>query len=103
VWDAFGDKNGAGSYLEMRRRIERYRRAGVDPRASYQIGCVILVEPFFWSSRDWIPAPADFSRNIVQGKTYDLRAPTGARLWQELSGGRRLFREDRGALQFQSP
>jgi len=33
---------------------------------------------------DWIPAPADFSRNIVQGKTYDLRTPTGARLWHEV-------------------
>jgi putative restriction endonuclease len=84
AWDAFGEKNGAPSYAEMRRRIERYRRAPSDPRASYQIGCIILVEPFFWSRRDWIPAPADFSRNIVQGKTYDLTTPTGNRLWNQV-------------------
>jgi putative restriction endonuclease len=84
AWDAFGEKNGAGSYPEMLRRIERYRRAVTDPHASYQIGCIILVEPFFWPRLDWIPAPADFSRNIVQGKTYDLGTPTGVRLWQDV-------------------
>jgi putative restriction endonuclease len=84
AWDAFGEKNGAPSYAEMRRRIERYRRTPSDPRASYQIGCVILVEPFFWSRRDWIPAPADFSQNIVQGKTYDLTAPIGSRVWNQV-------------------
>jgi putative restriction endonuclease len=34
AWDAFGEKNGAPSYPEMRRRIERYRRAPADPRAT---------------------------------------------------------------------
>jgi putative restriction endonuclease len=68
----------------MRRRIERYRRAPADPRAPYQIGCIILVEPFFWPPADWIPAPEDFSRNIVQGKTYDLASPIGSRLWQQV-------------------
>jgi len=93
AWDAFGEKNGAASFPEMRRRIERYRRAPADPRASYQIGCIILVEPFFWQTRDWVPAPADFSRNIVQGKTYDLRTPSGTGLWQEVMA---RFRAARG-------
>jgi putative restriction endonuclease len=84
AWEAFGEKNGAPSYPEMRRRIERYRRAPTDPRATYQIGCIILVEPFFWPQVDWIPAPGDFSRNIVQGKTYDLQSTAGARLWQQV-------------------
>lgn len=39
AWDAFGEKNGAASFDEMRRRIERYRRARADPRAEYTIGC----------------------------------------------------------------
>jgi putative restriction endonuclease len=84
AWDAFGEKNGAPSYPDMRRRIERYRRAPADPRAPYQIGCIIVVEPFFWPRADWIPAPEDFSRNIVQGKTYDLASPIGGRLWQQV-------------------
>ena len=86
AWDAFGEKNGAPSYPEMRRRIERYRRAPADPRAAYQIGCIILVEPFFWPQIDWIPAPEDFSRNIVQGKGYDLASSGGNRLWQQVMG-----------------
>lgn len=86
AWDAFGEKNGAPSYPEMRRRIERYRRASADPHAAYQIGCIILVEPFFWPQVDWIPAPEDFSPNIVQGKTYDLASPIGSRLWGQVMG-----------------
>ena len=86
AWDAFGEKNGAPSYPEMRRRIERYRRAPADPRAAYQIGCIILVTPFFWPQIDWIPAPEDFSRNIVQGKGYDLASPGGNRLWEQVMG-----------------
>jgi putative restriction endonuclease len=30
AWEAFGEKNGAGSYEEMCRRIQRYRRAPLD-------------------------------------------------------------------------
>jgi putative restriction endonuclease len=97
AWDAFREKNGAPSYPEMRRRIERYRRAPTDPRATYQIGCIILVEPFFWPRRDWIPAPADFSRNIVQGKTYDLASTGGSRLWQQVMERLRAGRAGRVA------
>jgi putative restriction endonuclease len=106
AWDAFGEKNGAPSYPEMRRRIERYRRAPADPRAAYQIGCIILVDPFFWPRIDWIPTPEDFSRNIVQGKGYDLTSPAGSRLWQQVmerlragTGGR--VAEDDDAVQRQ--
>jgi len=82
AWEAFGEKNGAGSFDEMRRRIERYRRAPEDPRAQYLIGCIILQEPFFLAETDWIPAPVDFKPQIVQGKTYDLDQPVGRALWQ---------------------
>src|SRR5262245_21398461 len=68
----------------MCRRIERYRRAPLDPRGQYTIGCIILQEPFFFGEADWLPAPADFLRQTVQGKTYDLREPTGHELWQQV-------------------
>jgi putative restriction endonuclease len=84
AWDAFGDRNGAASYEEMCRRIERYRRAPLDPRGQYTIGCIILQEPFFFTEADWLPAPADFQRQTVQGKTYDLREPAGRELWQQV-------------------
>lgn len=35
--EAFGEKNGASSYEEMCRRIERYRRAPLDPRGQYTV------------------------------------------------------------------
>jgi len=82
VWEAFGEKNGAESLPTMRRRIERYRRAAPDPRADYTVGCIVLQQPFFFDEADWIPAPADFSPAIVQGKTYDLDSRPGQALWQ---------------------
>ena len=69
---------------EMRRRIERYRRFAPDPRSDYAIGCILLQGPFFFDDQDWIPAPADFHKNIVQGKTYDLTAGVGRELWEDV-------------------
>jgi hypothetical protein len=66
----------------MRRRIERYRRVPTDPRAQYSVGCIILQAPFFFAEADWLPAPADFRAQTVQGKTYDLNEPIGHKLWQ---------------------
>jgi putative restriction endonuclease len=84
AWDAFAEKNGATSLTEMRRRIEKYRRVPARPQEEYQIGCIILTQPFFLDDRDWIPVPTDFARNIVQGRTYGMTAGTGARLWREV-------------------
>jgi putative restriction endonuclease len=84
AWESFEHKNGAASLDEMRRRIERYRRVPPDPRAEYTIGCILLQEPFFFDERDWISAPVDFHRNIVQGKTYDLTEGIGRQLWEEV-------------------
>lgn len=82
AWDAFGEKNGGSSLEEMRRRIERYRRTPPDPSEDYKIGCILLQDPFFFDEVDWIPTPQDFHPNIQQGRTYDLRTPTGKALWQ---------------------
>ncbi len=96
AWEAFGEKNGVPSLPEMRRRVEKYRRAGPDPHADYTIGCIILRDPFFWNQPDWLPTPTDFSREIVQGKTYDLRTEPGRSFWEEVTA--RLRRETgRGA------
>lgn len=48
------------------------------------IGCIVLTEPFFLAESDWIDAPADWPRNAVQGKTYDLGVGDGARIWDEV-------------------
>jgi putative restriction endonuclease len=81
AWEAFGEKNGTRTLPEMKRRIEKYRRAPVD--VNVHIGCILLRQPFFFQEADWIPAPADFAKNIVQGKNYD-REPAQA-LWDALN------------------
>lgn len=87
AWEAFGTKNGTASFAEMRSRIAHYRRVREDTREDYRIGCVVLEEPFFLDREHWIPAPDDFSRNIVQGKGYDLSTPAGRAFWQAVMAG----------------
>jgi putative restriction endonuclease len=84
AWDAFGEKNGAASYQEMRDRIIKYRRRVPRLHEDYTIGCIILRDPFFFERPSWIPAPTDFHKSIVQGKGYDLADQMGKRLWDEV-------------------
>jgi putative restriction endonuclease len=66
----------------MRLLIERRR---TEPSTiDYQIGCILLEQPFFFRREEWIPAPEDFHPNIVQGKTYDLTSGIGKRLWEQV-------------------
>jgi putative restriction endonuclease len=80
AWDAFGEKNGVASVVEMRRRIGRYR-GDLDPRLDPTIGCRILTNPFFWPEDRWLPVPESWARNIVVGRGYDTEDEDGARLW----------------------
>lgn len=85
AWDVFSQKNGAATLEEMRRRIERYRRIPASNK-DYQIGCIVLTQPFFFERNDWFAPPEDFHLNIQTGKTYDLAtAPHGTRLWEEIA------------------
>jgi putative restriction endonuclease len=90
AWETFGIQNGVSSYTEMRRRTAKYRPDTGDPRKDYEIGCIILEEPFFLDESRWIPAPADFSKNVVVGKGYDLTSEPGLTIWQAILGARAL-------------
>jgi HNH endonuclease len=81
AWEAFREKNGARSLEEMRLRIAKYRKMTADPRESFTIGCIVLVEPFFFSRDLWIPIPPEFPKNVQQGKTYDATSEPGRALW----------------------
>jgi len=83
AWDTFQEKNGANSLPEMRRRIEKYRRS-TPSIEDYQIGCILLEQPFFFKKEQWIPAPSDWRPNIVRGKGYDLTTTLGAGLWNKI-------------------
>jgi putative restriction endonuclease len=84
TWDAFEEKNGAETRIEMRTRILRYRHPPPAPNEDPTVGCIILEDPFFFAEPDWIPAPPDWRPNIVQGKTYDLESEIGRRVWEEV-------------------
>jgi len=84
AWDAFGEKNGASSLLEMSKRIGKYRGRIPSLSEDYHIGCILLEQPFFFPQDQWIPVPDDWSPNIVRGKGYDLTSGAGKRLWKEV-------------------
>lgn len=90
AWDAFGSKNGVASLDELLRRIRRYRRedTSLDPI----IGCNVLAEPFFLPRTAWIPIPANWATNIVQGKTYDSESVEGRVLWDAVRTARAATR-----------
>ncbi|MGH7462230.1 MAG: HNH endonuclease, partial [Longimicrobiales bacterium] len=84
AWDSFGIKNGAASRQTVWERIARLRRERPAWYEDFTIGCIILVEPYFWPEELWIPQPADFSPNIVRGRRYELGSGAGAALWREV-------------------
>lgn len=81
AWEAFGTKNGAPSLETVRESIARLRRERPGPWSDYTIGCILLVEPFFWPREMWIPDPPGFQRNIVRGRNYDLGSADGRWIW----------------------
>jgi len=81
AWQAFGVKNGAASLIEMRSRIEKYKRLSSSSKDDYPIGCILIEQPFFFDRSEWIPIPSDWKPNIVRGKTYDITVGLGKELW----------------------
>ena len=83
AWEAFGIKNGARSFPEMRARVLQYRpsaREELDPT----IGCRVIVQPVFLPEKLWIPQPDSWRREIVVGKAYDSGTAEGLRLWEQV-------------------
>jgi HNH endonuclease len=83
TWEAFGEENGAATFEEMVARIGRYRRTQIDVQAD-QVGCLVLVEPFFLNESEWIDPPGDWAPNIVQGKWLDSEVGEGTRIWSQV-------------------
>jgi putative restriction endonuclease len=86
AWEAFGEANGANTFQEMRSRIIRYRRTGLDDRSDFIVGCRVLAPAFFFDETHWLEVPQSWSRNIVAFKTYTTAEPEGMHLWQAVQG-----------------
>lgn len=83
VWEAFGEKNGARSFLEMRSRIDRYRTPKPAAHEDPDVGCIVLLQPFFLNRAGWIPVP-EWRQEIVRGKTVDLSVEPWRSVWDQL-------------------
>lgn len=83
AWDIFGQANGTRDEYEL---LMRLQRLGGEPRAgaglNRMIGCVAVTDVVMFTPDEWVPTPADWARNIVSGRTYDLDAGEGGRLWR---------------------
>jgi len=81
-----GRATAFASLDELRQRVGRlgrpFRDQPFDPTPDPPIGCRILEEPFFFPRERWIPVPASWSRNLVQGRTYDTATEDGRHLWE---------------------
>lgn len=74
AWEWFGLQNGVHSEVELRRRVEYYRRIPIGPTDDPEIGAVMLNSVVFFSTAETIDAPKDFAPNIVRGRRYSLLA-----------------------------
>lgn len=83
AWEAFGPKNGVQSLTDMRKRVEKYRKAAPVPTEDYEIGCIMLEQPMFFEEADWIEAP-DWKMNIQTGRGYRLDQEPGQSLWEQV-------------------
>lgn len=87
AWEVFGEMNGARSFTEMRDRVVKYRK---QDKGDFVVGCIILTGLFFLTEDQWIPIPPDWSKNIVQGKTYDLTREHGKEIYRNLHRSRAI-------------
>ena len=85
AWDTFGRKNGGPDFATLRRQVGRLRggiQSGSNSEGDYRIGCVMLSEPVWFQREHWVAPPADWPANAVQGKSYNMSAGEGARVWE---------------------
>lgn len=82
AWDVFEERNGYSSFEKFKQMILQYRtdKENLNPT----IGCIVLTNPVFFKQEDWIDVPEDWSKSIVQGKSYDTTEGVGFALWQKI-------------------
>jgi putative restriction endonuclease len=82
AWEVFREGNGCKSLQELQNMILPLRRDRSD--INPQIGCIVLTNPIFFNREDWVAAPEDWSKNIVQGKSYSTDSAIGNSLWTRI-------------------
>jgi len=82
AWDVFGNRNGCDTFNEFLNLILQYRVEKINSNPT--IGCSVLTNPVFFKKEDWIAVPSDWSKSIVQGKSYDSSSSIGQELWDKV-------------------
>jgi putative restriction endonuclease len=85
AWRFFQEKNGVNDEDDFVQRLAYYRRvpkSRAGELSTQQLNCLILREVVFLPESMWVDwqQDAEWSRNIVAFKTYDLHSPVGQRL-----------------------
>jgi len=83
AWEAFKEKNGASSFQEMRSLILSKRNLPADTREDFQIGCIMLTQPFFLDKNLWF-TPPEWGKSIQMGKGYGLDEDAGKFIWNKI-------------------
>ena len=83
AWEAFKEKNGTPSFQEMRSLILSKRNLPSDTREDFQIGCILLTQPFFLDQNLWF-IPPEWSKSIQTGKGYGLDEEAGKVIWNRI-------------------
>ena len=85
AWECFGEGNGCQSLSDFEARLAAIRaRIGYVPTEVVpKVGCILLVQPVFFSREAWIPQPTDWHDRTVTSASYDLTMGEGRRIWNE--------------------
>lgn len=84
AWNIFEERNGQESFFKFKQKIINYRNSDNLYSKNPNIGCIILTDPIFFDKTDWIPVPKDWSKSIVQGKSYDTITSIGNNIWNNV-------------------
>ena len=79
AWNFFGNRNGCETYTELKHMIQKYRKDEKD--INPVIGCIVLTDPVFFNTEDFIPVPDTFHQNIMKGKSYSMDDAEGRSIW----------------------
>ena len=99
AWDVFGNRNGCNSFTEFQRLIFQYRS---DETINPTIGCIVLTNPIFFRKEDWIAVPSDWSKSIVQGKSYESKSIVGAAIWGKIENLLERYLQPAPFLEYES-
>lgn len=96
AWELFGRGNGVTSQEDLLDRLRGIaNRNSIDMGIDPQVGCVAVVQPTFFPPDEWIAPPSDWKSNIVTGRSEELSAGEGQRIWSAcLERYGRLFDAD---------